>query len=55
VYANNTHFSSGELVDRDVRDRLHDLADTVVTFARHMPTLAGAAAPDIPRKSAEEA
>lgn len=55
VYANNTHFSSGELVDRDVRDRLHDLADTVVTFARHMPTLAGAASPDIPRKSAGEA
>ena len=55
VYANNTHFSSGELVDQDVRDRLHDLADTVVTFARHMPTLASAAAPDIPRKSAEEA
>ncbi|MFP5069544.1 NADPH-dependent FMN reductase [Pseudonocardia nantongensis] len=56
VYANNTHFSAGELVDDGVRARLVDLADTVVTFARRMPRgAAGAAAPDIPRKSAGEA
>lgn len=55
VYANNTHFSAGRLIDQGVRDALHALADAVVTFARHMPTVAGAAAPDIPRKSAGEA
>ena len=54
VYANNTHFSGGELTDDGVRGRLHDLADAVVTFARHMPTVAGPAAPDIPRRSAAE-
>ncbi|MCD2195243.1 NAD(P)H-dependent oxidoreductase [Actinomycetospora endophytica] len=55
VYANNTHFSEGELVDDGVRARLRDLADAVVGFARGMPAGAGAAAPDIPRKSATEA
>ncbi|MCD2190568.1 NADPH-dependent FMN reductase [Actinomycetospora soli] len=54
VYANNTHFADGELADDGVRGRLHDLADAVVTFARHMPAVAGAAAPDIPRRSAAE-
>ena len=54
VYANNTHFSAGELVDEGVRGRLHELADTVVSFAARMPRVAGAAAPDIPRKSAQE-
>lgn len=56
VYANNTHFSDGELVDDGVRGRLHELADAVVAFARRMPAeVAGAAAPEIPRKSASEA
>lgn len=52
VYANNTHFSAGELVDDGVRSRLHQLADTVVAFARSGLGLAGAAPPEIPRKSA---
>lgn len=52
VYANNTHFAGGELVDPGVRDRLRELADATVTFARRMPrAAAGAAAPDIPRRS----
>ena len=56
VYANNTHFSAGELVDDGVRDRLHELADAVVEFARRMPRgLAGAAGPSIPRRSAAQA
>lgn len=54
VYANNDHFSAGELVDDGVRQRLHDLADAVVAFAVAMPRTAGAAAPDIPRKRAGE-
>ncbi|SFO10308.1 FMN reductase [Pseudonocardia ammonioxydans] len=56
VYANNTHFSAGTLVDDGVRSRLHELADAVVTFARRMPRdAAGATAPEIPRKAAAEA
>ncbi|ALE72022.1 NADPH-dependent FMN reductase [Pseudonocardia sp. EC080610-09] len=52
VYANNTHFAGGELTDDGVRDRLAELADTVVTFARRMPRdAAGATGPDIPRRS----
>ncbi|ALE79294.1 NADPH-dependent FMN reductase [Pseudonocardia sp. AL041005-10] len=55
VYANNTHFDGGVLVDDGVRDRLDALADAVVTFARRMPRdAAGAAAPDIPRRSLRE-
>ena len=54
VYANNTHFTGGELTDEGVRQRLDDLADTVVTFARHMPRVAGPAAPEIRRQSADE-
>lgn len=55
VYASNAHFSAGELVDDGVRDRLGELADAVVTFARRMPrAAAGAAAPEIPRKAAGE-
>jgi FMN reductase len=54
VYANNTHFSEGELVDEGVRARLHELTDTVVAFARRMPRIAGATGPEIPRKAAAE-
>jgi FMN reductase len=55
VYATNGHFSAGELIDDGVRGRLHDLADAVVAFAAAMPRTAGAAAPEIPRKRADEA
>lgn len=55
VYANNTHFAEGELTDDGVRERLTQLADTLVTFARRMPRdAAGAAGPEIPRQSLRE-
>ena len=55
VYANNTHFSSGALVDDGIRDRLGDLADAVVAFAQRSSGAAGPASPSIPRKAAGEA
>ncbi|WP_226367731.1 NADPH-dependent FMN reductase [Pseudonocardia sp. ICBG162] len=55
VYANNTHFTGGDLTDDGVRERLHDLADAVVAFAQAVPRgAAGPAAPDIPRRSLRE-
>lgn len=55
VYANNGHFAGGELVDPGVRSRLHQLSETVVEFARRMPThLFGADGPEIPRRSLTE-
>ena len=54
VYANNTHFSEGRLIDEGVEGSLRDLADAVVLFGRRMPRSAGPAAPSIPRRSAAE-
>ncbi|GAA4994535.1 hypothetical protein WHI96_13895 [Pseudonocardia tropica] len=55
MHANNTHFTGGDLTDDGVRERLHDLADAVVAFARAVPRgAAGPAAPDIPRRSLRE-
>ncbi|MDN5920465.1 MAG: NAD(P)H-dependent oxidoreductase [Pseudonocardia sp.] len=56
VYANNGHFSAGELVDDGVRHQLRQLSATVVEFARRMPRdLIGADGPQIPRKSLNDA
>lgn len=55
VYANNGHFSAGDLVDDGIRDQLRRLSATVVEFARRMPRdLVGADGPQIPRKSLHE-
>lgn len=55
VYANNDHFGDGGLVDGEVRRRLEQLAEAVVTFAERLPAgLVGAAGPEIPRRSLAE-
>ena len=52
VYANNGHFSAGELVDEGIREQLRRLAGNVVEFARRVPRdLIGTDAPAIPRKA----
>ena len=54
VYANNTHYSERDLVDPDILDRLKQLAQSVVNFARIIPkdksSIVGALAPTIYRK-----
>ncbi|WP_130288207.1 NADPH-dependent FMN reductase [Pseudonocardia sediminis] len=56
VYANNTHFSAGELVDDDIRRQLRRLAANVVEFAARVPRdLIGTDGPEIPRKALNDA
>ena len=55
VWANNTHWSGGELTDDDLRRQLEQLGESVVEFADRVPRgLVGATAPDIPRRSLAE-
>lgn len=55
VYANNTHYAGGELVDEGVRTRLAQLGEAVVAFAERVPNgLVGASGPEIPRRSLAE-
>jgi MsuE subfamily FMN reductase len=52
VYANNQHYSNGDLVDEGILDRLGRLAEAVVRFAQEVPRdLVGAAPPAITRQS----
>ncbi|MBA2638317.1 MAG: NAD(P)H-dependent oxidoreductase [Solirubrobacterales bacterium] len=56
VYANNSHYADGELIDEGILERLRDLAVAVVEFAIQLPgrSLIGPAKPSIPRRSLVE-
>lgn len=52
VYLQNDHFAAGELVDGGAVDRLRQLADAVLDFARCVPRrIVGADRPTITRQS----
>lgn len=52
VYANNGHYSESALADEGIRERLQQLARSVVEFAGLVsPALIGADPPSIPRRS----
>ncbi|MFC5997049.1 NADPH-dependent FMN reductase [Pseudonocardia hispaniensis] len=55
VYLNNDHFAAGRLADPGIIDRLAQLVDAVVEFARRVPrTVVGADRPTITRKTLAE-
>jgi NAD(P)H-dependent FMN reductase len=55
VYANNDHYSDDALIDEGVIERLDELAQAVVEFARRVPReLVGARPPHIPRRALAE-
>jgi len=55
VYANNEHYSDGDLVGEDILERLEQLARSIVNFAKIIPSdrlsIVGALGPTIYRKS----
>ena len=55
VYANNSHYSDKDLVDEDILDRLNQLGQAIVNFARIIPSdktsIVGPMGPSIQRKS----
>ncbi|WP_058305902.1 NADPH-dependent FMN reductase [Gracilibacillus massiliensis] len=52
VYAHNEHFENKQLADETIKERLHQLADSVVTFSKQINgNVIGADQPVIPRQS----
>ncbi|QGH33010.1 NAD(P)H-dependent oxidoreductase [Gracilibacillus salitolerans] len=52
VYAHNDHFQNKQLTDEGIKQRLHELSDSVVTLSKSLDSkVIGAEQPVIPRQS----
>ncbi|MGP4040009.1 NADPH-dependent FMN reductase [Gracilibacillus sp. D59] len=52
VYAHNDHFKNKQLADEGIKQRLHELGDSVVTLSKSLNSeVIGAEEPEIPRQS----
>ncbi|SDJ68668.1 NADPH-dependent FMN reductase [Salimicrobium halophilum] len=54
VYVHNGHFEQHQLVDEEIRTRLHDLGEATVRLSTHLNKDFSTAPPAIPRKSLQE-